>query len=409
MRPRAEASIAVVILIGAAVVAALLGRSSGEPTEVDRRPSTFLAGPDGSRGLLEALQRMGLAVRRFRQRSIGLDSLPLSPGEPELLVILDPTAPLSPSDRSVVLRFALRADLLLAGPSAEPLMRCFGYRVDRRFAEPVPVVRPGTSPRPDDPAIRHVLVRTFEQRSVDSTRVSDWGPFGCDVPEVQEERRLLVTPGGEAGAVEVRVSGGVRRVFLIGDVDLIRNRALRQTTAGPFVLSLIADGYNRVLFEEYHHFFGASGSLAGAALEWSRRSPWGWLAWQLAAVGMVGLLFSAVRFGPARAGITRTRRSPLEHVRALAVALSAARGHDEAIGAMVRGLRRRLLGPGMPVRSEWKVWLEGLPSQALSPQAREALDTLRTLTRSGQPASSVRRAANAVEDLWQELRPPPSH
>ena len=31
--------------------------------------------------------------------------------------------------------------------------------------------------------------------------------------------------------------------------------------------------------------------------------------------------------------------------------------------------------------------------------------TLETLTRSGQPSIAVLRAANAVEDLWEDLRP----
>lgn len=372
---------------------------------MDRRPSTFSAGPDGSRGLLEAAQRLGLEVRRFRERSTGLDQLPRDSGQ--ILVILDPSAPLSPPELSAVLRFGQRADLLVAGPGAGPLMRCFGYRVNFRFLEPVQVIRPGVGPGSDDPLVRRILVRTYEGKVVDSTRVADWGPFECQVPVIQQHHRLLVTPGGEVAAVQLELAGGggQRHVILVADEDLFRNRTLRRSAAGRFVLSLIAGRYSQVVFEEYHHGFGPSGSLAGAALAWSRRSPWGWLGWQLAAVGVLALLFGAVRFGPARAGITRIRRSPLEHVRALAVALSAARGHDEAIGALVRGLRRRLVAPGTPIRSDWRGWLERLSSHAGTPGARDALVTLTTLTRPGQPASSVRLAANAVEDLWQELRP----
>src|SRR2546430_8442715 len=51
-------------------------------------------------------------------------------------------------------------------------------------------------------------------------------------------------------------------------------------------------------------------SLAALVLAWSLRSPWGWAAWQLTAVGLLALGFGAVRFGPPRAGLERRRRSP---------------------------------------------------------------------------------------------------
>src|SRR6185436_13746413 len=132
--------------------------------------------------------------------------------------------------------------------------------------------------------------------------------------------------------------------------------------------------------------------------------PWGWLVWQAAIVGVVALLFGAVRFGRARAVIGRSRRSPLEHVRALATALAAAKGHDVAIAAIVRGLRRRLLPPALRTRGDWRQWLAQLGRSTRSEQGRAALVTLETLTRPGQPSIAVLRAANAVEDLWEDQR-----
>jgi hypothetical protein len=179
---------------------------------------------------------------------------------------------------------------------------------------------------------------------------------------------------------------------------------MRETDAGVFALGLVNGKYDRVLFEEYHHGFGAAGSLATATIDWSRQSPWGWAAWQLAAIGMLALLFGAVRFGPAIPGIVRVRRSPVEHVRALATALSAAKGHDEAIAAMVRGLRRRLAPPALRARGDWHAWLAQLGAHAASAKEREAIATLNQLTQPGQPPSSVLRAATAVEDVWQNIQ-----
>jgi hypothetical protein len=225
------------------------------------------------------------------------------------------------------------------------------------------------------------------------------------VPPVGRIDTLLMSTTGRVLALRLVRADMDRRVVLLADATLLRNRALRETAAGPFALRLLAGDYQRVIFEEAHQGFGAGGSLADAALAWSIRSPWGWAAWQLALVGLVALLAGAVRFGPARPVIQRRRRSPLEHVRALATALAAARGHDVAIGAVVQGLRRRLLPAGQRGRTDWRDWVERLAGSVRSTRARDAARTLKSLTRPGQPPEGVLRAANAVEDVWEEMRP----
>jgi hypothetical protein len=140
-------------------------------------------------------------------------------------------------------------------------------------------------------------------------------------------------------------------------------------------------------------------------LGWSTRSPWGWIAWQLAAVGVVALLASGVRFGPVRSAIQRRRRSPMEHVRALATALAAARGHDVAVRLMIQGLRRRLSRSGRPSPADLDTWLEGLGPSVRTARGRAALNSLTAMTRRPPDADSVLLAANAVENLWEELKP----
>jgi hypothetical protein len=195
-----------------------------------------------------------------------------------------------------------------------------------------------------------------------------------------------------------------RQAILVADASLLSNTVMRHTAAGPFVLSLLAGSYQHVVFDEYHHGYGESGSLAHATLDWSFHSPWGWAVCQLVIVGLLALLAAAIRFGAAVPGIPRRRRSSLEHVRALATALAAARGHDQAIAAIVRGLRRRLAPPALRTRGDWKRWLATRERSSATPAERTALTTLQTLTQPGQPSSSVLQAANAVEDLWQSLQ-----
>jgi hypothetical protein len=215
---------------------------------------------------------------------------------------------------------------------------------------------------------------------------------------------LLRTTDGRPVAVRLRLQDG-RTATLVADGRLFTNRALRETAAGPFVLGLVVPRYRRVVVDEYHHGFNASRSLSGATLDWTFRSPWGWAILQLAGVGMLALLASGVRFGPIRTGIERRRRSPLEHVRALATALAATRGHDVAVRLIVQGLRRRLSVTDRRAPGEVGRWLDGLEPAVRSPAGRAALTTLTAVTRRPASAEDVLHAADAVETLWEELTP----
>jgi hypothetical protein len=91
-------------------------------------------------------------------------------------------------------------------------------------------------------------------------------------------------------------------------------------------------------------------------------------------------------------------------VTALATALSAARGHDVAIRLLIRGLARRLAADGRMPADSTRL-LARLQPIVRTDRGRAALAQLRTLVAPGQPADSVLAAANAVEDVWQDLRP----
>src|SRR5438034_1357712 len=104
--------------------------------------------------------------------------------------------------------------------------------------------------------------------------------------------------------------------------------------------SWFLDGRTRqIVVDEYHLGFGAGGTLPGASWAWLRHHPPGWAILQLLGVALVALAVAAVRFGPARSVIERRRRSPLEHVEALAAGLEGAGGVDTAVALTVSGLR----------------------------------------------------------------------
>jgi len=407
VRPRTEAALALGAVLVLLLAAGIIGSREAAGLQEDGRPSSFLADPYGSRGFAEALERLGVEVRRWRRPLRGLSADSAGPGR-SLLVLLDPTMPLRGAEVEPVLEWARhdRRGLLLAGPGAEAVMECFGYAVDRRVDSVAlrTVTRPGSVTGAEGwPGMAGLLASTTTTEVVDSSRLSDARMHRCTVPAIGGVIPLLQAATGRPAGLLLERGDIDGEILLFADATPFRNRALRETPAGPFVLDWVAGRYDRVTFEEGLHGFGAGGSLAEATIAWSRRSPWGWAMWQVVGVGLLALVAAAVRFGQPVRLREGHRRSPLEHVRALATALAAARGHDVAIGLIVRGLRRRLGGRQPVRRDDWRHWLERMPQSVATPRALEARATLASLTRPGQPAAGVLRAADAVEDLWEEL------
>lgn len=406
MRPRTEVLLG---LGGFAVLVALVtavGQSRNRVMDQDFRASTFSTDPAGAKALSDALERLGVTVARFRRRTRELRDVPRGPRQ--TLLIIQPMMGFTGPEADAVAQFAAadrgRGDLVLVGPRSQDLMRCFGWATHSQFLDSAAVSSPGVGAGPRSPWARHFLLASTDTLSVDSSRVNDIGEVRCARPSVRAIDTLLVASGGRIEALRLHI-GETRQVTLVADDNLFRNRSLRSSDAGPIVLGLFYRRYERVIVDEFHQGHGDSGSLFDATFAWSRRSPWGWAVWQAAVVGLLALLIGAIRFGAASSTIPRQRRSSTEHVGALATALAAAKGHDTAIALVVQGLRRRLAPAGFGVRAEMHGWLNNLEHNVSSSRARAAVRSLQALTRPGQPGTGVLEAANAVEDVWEELRP----
>ena len=396
MRPRTELALAIGIVSILGVVVTAIGSRGARPEDEDVRRSTYLAGPFGARGFAEAAERMGIEVSRHRSRLRDLAAVGAAdPGT--MYVVLDPSAALSPLDGVELTSAAGQgASLLLAGRGTASAMACYGYAI-----EPAPgrsVILGG-----DTVEVWASLARLPDSVARRRGLIEDGSAVSCG-PITSRETTLLATEDGAPVALRLTPdSGGT--VTLVSDGRLLANRAMRETGAGEFVLGLIAGRASRLVVDEYHHGFGPGGGMFAALADWLAASPWGWAVLHLAAVSVLALLAAAVRFGPARHIIPRRRRSALEHVRALANALAAARGHDEAVALLIRGLRRRLARPGDTVRGDAGDWLSGLAARVTSPASQVAVATLQSLSRGRADAAGVLRAAHAVEDVWQDLKP----
>jgi hypothetical protein len=317
--------------------------------------------------------------------------------------VLDPSRPLDAWDALALQALGTQGvDLVVAGRTANAVMRCFGYRVQSR-SDSVEARMVGPFP-PRDLWVGAVLARTGEAVVVDSSGLADVGIAQCEVPDAQTLDTLLLTDGGRLAALRLRFVG-THDVTLVADGAVFGNRRMRDTEAGIFALALFGRQHARVIFDEYHHGFGRGGSLAGSVLSWTLRSPWGWAAWQVAVVGLLALIASGIRFGPVMSIIRRERRSPLEHVQALATALAATHGRVAATRLIVRGLERRLSGVGRAAHPDPATWLASLAPTLRTSKARSAVERLQLLISGPQRPDAVLEAAHAVEDVWDDLKP----
>lgn len=399
MRPRAELALSTALVLALAMGAGVVGARRALVSDADQRRSTLLTGPSGASGYVDALERLGVRVESFRRPPAAFEAAATSRS---LLAVLGPSRQLGAREGLAIAR--LRSDLLLAGPGAGAAIRCFGYDVRPRMSDSLTLRPPSGGDGRPWPYTHAVLARRASALAVDSSDAEDGAAVSCLAPSARTVDTLLRTASGRPVVLRTALDDG-RTVTLVADDRLFSNRVLRESGAGPFALGLVVPRYSRMIVDEYHHGFDASRSLAGATWEWTRRSPWGWAILQLVGAGVLALLAAGVRFGPICPGPARRRRSAIEHVRALATALAAARGHDVAVGLLVQGLRRRLSRQGRTTRGEVRPWLDGLAPGVRTPRGREALANLTAITAGGARAEDVLQAAHAVETLWEELTP----
>jgi hypothetical protein len=391
----------------ALAVVAMLGRRAAPDASLrDPRASTYLTGPAGAAALAETLEALGIAVERRRIPLFGVADDLAPRRRRTALAVLAPTAAMTPEEAREVVRHVSHGGT---------------------------VVLAGWTGIEHDLGVSLVPVDEFGKGDTDSAAVVPpdgigslpgvWTVLGRHRPAAGEPPlahavrvdTLIAAENRRAVALLLEYSGG-GRALIIAEPSWLRNRSLRDTDVGaliiPWVLSL---GIERLVVDENHHGFGRSGALLGASWRWLRRGPPGWALLQLLLAGLVALAALAVRFGPAISAIPRRRRSPLEHLDALAAGLERADGWQTATALLGRGLARRLGRAGYHApRAAWardrERWLGTLARGNDDPAARAAMQRLGWLLRqTAQGDEHVLRTAQAVEDVWEALKRPSGH
>ena len=143
---------------------------------------------------------------------------------------------------------------------------------------------------------------------------------------------------------------GRGRVVVISDPDLLRNDVLRVCRWGLDVVAVRMLEYlstgeqrrNRLVFDEYHQGYGTHPGTMRAIFAYLSRASSGHVLLQALLGGVVLLLALGPRALPAHDAERIERRSPLEHVTALAQAYGRVGGTRTATSRLLRGVRRRV-------------------------------------------------------------------
>jgi hypothetical protein len=355
LRPRVALSVLAALII---IVALLTPEATGGRTG-DVRLTTRSTDSQGASLLYELAGRLGWRPSRRDADSIALGDTA------SVHLILDPPVPVSATETHQVLdrvrRGAALVFVLGGGPLADSLG--LGSRVPRTgsvigtsqilVGVSGPLVADDTSScGRHDEGVLSAGLPFWPDKQTQILALRWRGPQ----PEGARVLATVRTVSGFAGAELPAAIGfplGRGRVVVAADPDLLRNDVLRVCRWGADVAAVRMLEYastgapgggrrERLVFDEYHQGYGDQPGTVRGIMTYLGRTASGHLVLQLAAAGLLLLFAVGPRLLPPRAAERIERRSPLEHVDALARAYRAVGATRTATARLVHGVRRRV-------------------------------------------------------------------
>lgn len=321
------------LLLGAVLLVGLFATPGEHADESDPRLTTHRVSPHGGRALYLTLAELGVPVGRRAADWARRDSLP------PVMALLAPSVSPSPGEVGNLLEWLEGGGTLLyVAGSGDPVADTLGLVLHPTFpdtgeifAEPV---WDGVEalPRPGDPLSRGThAVEGFRAAFADSSRA------------LRRARVLLATE--EGAPVAVVFPRGRGRVVAWSDGYPFGNARLRTSGAALLFARAAVEasaGGRTVWFDEFHHGFRAGGSVTGGMRRFLADRPVGHAVLQLLFVSLLLMLAAGRRFGAPLPAPAARRRSPLEHVEALAGAYRQGGARRTARRLLLAGLARRL-------------------------------------------------------------------
>lgn len=390
----------------------------------DQRLTTYSTEAGGAALLRETTRRLGWTVVRRTTPFAIEDSL--DPGA--LYAVLDPPKPPGARDVHLLLEAVRRGAglVVVAGregtltdslkiqrssggaPQVPETSRVRCPKIDGPFGDKGTIDWPNgrvssfwlvaKRPLPPDTVSFAAVARTTTRAERDSARPASRRDRG-GVPRELAERRETAVMG---------LPYGRGRIVVVADPDWLRNDVVRVCKWGAGEMALRAlewarprDGARTLVFDEYHQGYGQGRGMMATIARAAVRTGEGRTV--LAGMAALLLLLLAVspRPVPPRPATRIERRSPLEHVGALARAYEQIGATRLATRRLVRGLRRRHGRTGARHGSD-EDFLRALAERhrALVPDVERLLRALATPL----PAGEFVAVAAAMDHIDRTLR-----
>jgi hypothetical protein len=336
-----EARALAVVVIVMALVAFLKPGSSSNEDPHEYRPSTFVNGKPGLCALYLALEELGYDVGRLMLPFSSFERTREPLGS---LAIISPADPLTPAEADWLWSWVQEGGRLFYVPTmsgSDHFIECMGLDLVRRF-DPLES-RKGMATLAESEALDRLPPETREildgsPRTIDGFNAS----FAFEDSRADASEVLYTTDRSRGAVAFLRAGEG--RIALFSHPAPITNGRLRESGAAVLAVRAIADlsRDQTIWFDEFHHGFDERGSIAQGLSRFLTGTKAGWSVLQLGALGMLAILFAGIRLGSPVPPAPPSRRSSLEHVRALASAYLAAGTRNRAADLILEGLRLRV-------------------------------------------------------------------
>ncbi|HYV97798.1 MAG TPA: hypothetical protein VE967_10110, partial [Gemmatimonadaceae bacterium] len=223
------------------------------------------------------------------------------------------------------------------------------------------------------------------------------------VAEGRTRRRHVTTLG---------LTLGRGRIAIVSDPHFLTNDVIRQCHYGAGIAAVRAlewlvasdSGVPRrtVMFDEYHQGYGHHASAMRAVGTWLVRTASGRTMLQVLVAALVLLMAVAARPIAPVAKTVIQRRSPLEHVGALAYAYERVRATRTAAHLLLQGLRRRA---GRTVAARGATDEQFLDALVLRrPAAQADAARLRAALSTPIPAAELGELATTIDRIERSIR-----
>lgn len=336
LRPRTAFPVLAAIVIVVAVITpeATQGRSG------DARLSTYSSSSLGARGLSELADRLGWSTRA----STAPDPAPPDTGA--ILAILDPPQPLTATETHGVLEYVRAGGALLyvlgGGAMSDSLHL-------RPGAAGILTASDDTGSRTCPPGYGGVIPM-WPDREVHLYSLMPTAPLPDGIVRLASVEVSTGLRGRSTLQTVVGFPLGNGRVVVVADPDILRNDVLRVCQFGTDVIAVRILEYLRgsgqhqrrtLVFDEYHQGHGLHPGTTRAVTTYLTQTRTGRALAQLTAAGLILLLAVGARPVPPLQDTPVQRRSPLEHVQALASAYARVGATRTAMQRLLHGVRRR--------------------------------------------------------------------